>query len=156
MTITLYNTSDDRRKVTKTLTQVSEDTATATNPCDVLNPKFVLSGSALVNAINSNYCYCSTFGRYYFITGYTIESAARIVIECAVDPLMSWGGQIRSSRQLVTRSESIGKPTYIPDSYYPLKPCKEMAVIKFEGGDFNLGTADASSLNFVINVSGGA
>lgn len=156
MTITLYNTNDDRRKVTKTLTQVSQETATATNPCDVLNPKFVLSGSALVNAINSNYCFCSTFGRYYFITGYTIESAARIVIECAVDPLMSWDSQIRSSRQLVTRSESIGKPTYIKDDYLPLKPNKEMAVIKFEGGDINITEAANTSYNFVITVSGGA
>lgn len=156
MTITLYNTNDDRRKVTKTLTQVSQETATATNPCDVLNPKFVLSGSALVNAINSNYCFCSTFGRYYFITGYTIESAARIVIDCAVDPLMSWDSQIRSSRQLVTRSESIGKPTYIKDDYLPLKPHKEIKIIPFEGGTFNLNTATTGSYNFVINVSGGS
>ena len=37
----------------------------------------------------------------------------------------------------------------------PLKGSKEMKVIEFTGGDFNLDTATANSYNFVLNVAGG-
>ena len=37
----------------------------------------------------------------------------------------------------------------------PLKGNKEMKVIEFTGGDFNLDTAGTNSYNFVLNVAGG-
>lgn len=158
MTVTLYTTADDKRKVGKTLTQLSSVGATATDPCDVLHPRLLLSGGAGVNAINANYCYISTFGRYYFISGYTTDSAGRITITCDVDVLHTYASAIKGTTQLVTRSESVngGKPTEIDDPLYPLKKSKEMFCIKFEGGQMNLATATNSSYNFVMNVAGGA
>lgn len=156
MTITLYNTSDDKKKVGKTLTVVQTvDNVKPIEPCDMLNPSFILDGGA-VNAINSNYCHVSIFGRYYFITDHVLLNGARIMIKCKHDPLQTFATVLKNSRQLVTRSESIGKPTYIKDDYLPLKPNKEMAVIKFEGGDINITEAANTSYNFVITVSGGA
>lgn len=156
MTLTLYNTADDKKKVGKTLTTVQ----TVTNvkpiePCDMLEPSFILDGGA-VNAINSNYCHVSIFGRYYFITDHVLLNGARIKIKCKHDPLQNFATPLINSSQLVTRSESVGKPTYITDNNYPLKPSKEMAVIKFEGGDINITNATNTSYNFVITVSGGA
>ena len=156
MTITLYNTSDDKKKVGKTLTVVQTvENVKPIEPCDMLNPSFILDGGA-VNAINSNYCHVSIFGRYYFITDHVLLNGARIMIKCKNDPLQNFATALKNSRQLVTRSESIGKPTYIKDDYLPLKPNKEMAVIKFEGGDINITEAANTSYNFVISVSGGA
>lgn len=156
MTITLYNTSDDKKKVGKTLTAVQTvENVKPIEPCDMLNPSFILDGDA-VNAINSNYCHVSIFGRYYFITDHVLLNGARIMIKCKHDPLQNFATGLKNSRQLVTRSESIGKPTYIKDDYLPLKPNKEMAVIKFEGGDINITEAANTSYNFVITVSGGA
>lgn len=37
----------------------------------------------------------------------------------------------------------------------PLKGNKEMKVIEFTGGDFNLDSATENSYNFVLNVAGG-
>lgn len=156
MTITLYNTSDDKKKVGKTLTALQTvENVKPIEPCDMLNPSFILDGGA-VNAINSNYCHVSIFGRYYFITDHVLLNGARIMIKCKHDPLQNFATGLKNSRQLVTRSESIGKPTYIKDDYLPLKPNKEMAVIKFEGSDINITEAANTSYNFVITVSGGA
>lgn len=155
MNVTLYRTGDDPKKVTKTLTTVSTMVATATQPCDVLSPRLILGGDAIVNAINSNYCYIDTFARYYFIKKHITDTAARIIIECECDYLMSWAAGIKASRQLVTRSESVGSPTKIIDSKYPLASEKDMYVIRFEGGNMNLSSADVYSNNFVMNVAGG-
>ena len=156
MTITLYNTSDDKKKIGKTLTLVQTvNNVLPIEPCNLLTPSFILDG-VNTNAINANYCLVSIFARHYFITGHTLLNGSRIMINCKHDPLQNYANAIKSTSQLVTRSESIGKPTYITDNNYPLKPSKEMAVIKFEGGDINITRATNTSYNFVLTVSGGA
>ena len=155
MTISLYSTGDNPKTVTKTLAAISSVQGRATQPCNILRPELILSGDSAVNAINANYVYVPDFGRYYFVKDHTTDTAARIILSCEVDPLMSWDAGIRASKQLVTRSESVGKPTQVIDPNYTLESEKEMLVIQFEGADFNLGTADVNSNNFVINVAGG-
>ena len=156
MTINLYSTGDNPKKVTKTLTAISTVQGRTTQPCNILHPELILSGDSTVNAINANYAYVPDFGRYYFVKDHTTDTAARIILSCEVDSLMSWAAGIRASSQLVTRSESVGAPTYIEDNLLPLKKSKDMYVIKFEGGSMNLGSATNSSYNFVMNVAGGA
>lgn len=155
MIVNLYSTGDNPKTVTKTLSAISSVTARLVHPCNILRPELILSGDSTVNAINANYVYVPDFGRYYFVKDHTTDTAARIILSCEVDPLMSWAAGIRASRQLVTRSESVGKPTQVIDPNYTLESEKEMLVIQFEGSDFNLGTADVNSNNFVINVAGG-
>ena len=155
MTINLYSTGDNPKTVTKSLTAISSVTARLVHPCNILRPELVLSGDSSVNAINANYVYIPDFGRYYFIKDHTTDTAVRIILSCEVDPLMSWAAGIKASKQLVTRSESVGKPTYIKDDLYILKPNKEMKIIAFEGGYFNLESATQISYNFLLNVAGG-
>lgn len=156
MTINLYSTGDNPKTVTKTLSAISSVQGRATQPCNILRPELILSGDSTVNAINANYVYVPDFGRYYFVKDHTTDTAARIILSCEVDPLMSWAAGIRASKQLVTRSESIGAPTEIEDSLLPLKKSKDMYVIQFEGGSMNLGNANNTSYNFVMNIAGGA
>lgn len=156
MTINLYSTGDNPKTVTKSLTAISSVTARVAHPCNILRPELILSGDATVNAINANYVHIPDFGRYYFIKDHTTDTAVRIILSCEVDPLMSWNAGIRASKQLVTRSESVGAPTEIEDNLLPLKKSKDMFVIAFEGGSMNLGSANNSSYNFVLNVAGGA
>lgn len=155
MIVNLYSTGDNPKTVSKTLTAISSVTARVAHPCNILRPELILSGDATVNAINANYVYIPDFGRYYFIKDHTTNTAVRIILSCEVDPLMSWSAGIRASKQLVTRSESIGKPTYTPDDQYLLKPNKDVKVIAFEGGYFNLESATQISYNFLLNVAGG-
>ena len=156
MIVNLYSTGDNPKTVTKTLTAISSVTARLVHPCNILRPELILSGDSNVNAINANYVYIPDFGRYYFIKDHTTDTAVRIILSCEVDPLMSWAAGIRASKQLVTRSESVGAPTEIEDNLLPLKKSKDMFVIQFEGGSMNLGSANNSSYNFVMNVAGGA
>lgn len=156
MTINLYSTGDNPKTVTKTLSAISSVQGRATQPCNILRPELILSGDSTVNAINANYVYVPDFKRYYFVKDHTTDTAARIILSCEVDPLMSWSAGIRASRQLVTRSESVGKPTEITDNQYPLSKRKEMFVIAFEGGTMNLDTATDATYNFIINIAGGA
>lgn len=155
MIVNLYSTGDNPKTVTKSLTAISSVTARLVHPCNILRPELVLSGDSTVNAINANYVYIPDFGRYYFIKDHTTDTAVRIILSCEVDPLMSWAAGIKASKQLVTRSESVGKPTYTPDDQYLLKPNKDIKVIAFEGGYFNLETATQISYNFLLNVAGG-
>jgi hypothetical protein len=156
MIVNLYSTGDNPKTVTKTLTAISSVTARLVHPCNILRPELILSGDSSVNAINANYVYIPDFGRYYFIKDHTTDTAVRIILSCDVDPLMSWAAGIRASKQLVTRSESVGKPTEITDNQYPLSKRKNMFVIAFEGGSMNLDSATADTYNFIINVAGGA
>lgn len=155
MIVNLYTTGDNPKTVTKSLTAISSVTARVTHPCNILRPELILSGDSTVNAINANYVYIPDFARYYFIKDHTTDTAARIILSCEIDPLMSWSAGIRASKQLVTRSESIGKPTYTPDDQYLLKPNKDIKVIAFDGGYFNLESATQISYNFLLNVAGG-
>lgn len=155
MTINLYSTGDNPKTVTKTLTAISSVQGRAAQPCNILHPELILSGDSTVNAINANYVYVPDFGRYYFVKDHTTDTAARIILSCEVDPLMSWAAGIKASKQLVTRSESVGMPTYTPDDQYLLKPNKDIKVIAFEGGYFNLENATQISYNFLLNVAGG-
>lgn len=155
MTIQLYTTADDPKTVSKSLSGVSTMTARATQPCDILHPNLILSGDSTVNAINANYVYIPDYARYYFIRKHTTDTAARIVLECDVDVLMSHQN-IRNTSQRVIRSESVGKPSMIPDAQLPLMPYKDVRCILFDGSYFNIqGGATMNTFNFVMNVAGG-
>lgn len=160
MVIRLYQCNDDRRKLNKTLTNgVSMAGCTITQPCDILRPEIILDASAYVgwDALNKNYAYIGTFGRYYFISDYTIDTTARVHLHLDVDPLYSFAATIGNSYQHVVRSESVngGKSTMIVDDKMPLAPYKDMKVILFEGGELGLSDATEYSLNYVLNVAGG-
>lgn len=161
MTVTLYSCADDKRKITKTLTDSrSLSDVTVTHPCDLMHPELLLDATVSMgwDALNKNYAYISTFGRYYFIDDYTIDSAARVHLHLSIDPLYTYGAQILATSQHVVRSESVngGKSTMIVDDKIPVASYKDMKVILFEGGELGLSNATDSSLNYILNVAGGA
>lgn len=121
MTITLYNISCAPNVVNKSafLTDpLSITTVKPNDPCDMLNPSLVLDWFDGIS--NYNYVYIDTFDRYYFITGNTLTSGKRCVMSCAVDVLHTYRTAIKNCIGTVLRSESIGKPTMIPDSKLPI------------------------------------
>jgi hypothetical protein len=97
--------------------------------------------------------YIPFFDRFYHIISADVESAETIILQCEFD-IFTYSTALLSSEFLVTRNENIGS-TYIPDTMLPLKGNKEMKVIEFIGGDFNLDSATVNSYNFVLNVAGG-
>ena len=88
---TLYNCSDDPRKLSKTLpvdSKIVVSSITPTESCDILNPTFILNYDSAYTT--KNYIVVDTpFNRSYFITDMKIDIGKKIVISCAVDVLQT-------------------------------------------------------------------
>lgn len=151
-TLNTWHCADDPRTVSKTLTNQLDYSCQLLDSAEMVNP--TLRVKCTNETFNANYCYISFFDRYYYITGQAVEGANTILLHCQLDVLYTYRQALLNSKFLVTRNEKIGS-TYIPDTMLPLKGNKEMKVIEFTGGDFNLDTATANSYNFVLNVAGG-
>lgn len=120
MTVTLYNITDDPRKLTKTLPQTSKtyNTVDALDIVSVVNPTLILSYDG--DYIDCNYCYVQEFGRYYFCKT-SVDTGGRIVLTCTVDPLMSFAEEIKECKACITRNENTGIG-YVVDNKLPVDP----------------------------------
>ena len=120
MTITLYKVSCAPNTVDKTdfLSDVYTLSQCRPNePCDILSPSIVLS---YVSGLETyNYVYIPEFHRYYFITGISLLSGKRAVINCAVDVLHTYHADIKNCNGTVIRAEK-PKSRNIHDSKYPI------------------------------------
>lgn len=72
---------------------------------DSLNPIFKVDGTRS----NSNYCYCSEFGRYYFIESVEALAGGHCLYHCHVDVLYTYSAQIKELECFVARNENISK-----------------------------------------------
>ena len=149
--ITSYQCSQDVRTVSKTLTNAVEYNCEILDTMNSFSPRIRLFCTS--ETFNANMTYIPFFGRYYHIIDVDAESAETIILHCEFD-IFTYSIALLNSTFLVIRNENIGS-TYIPDTMLPLKGGKEMKVIEFTGGDFNLDTATENSYNFVLNVAGG-
>ena len=70
MVIKLYNTSSEKNRLSKVLTGEVDITGYFNEDTDVLNPAITVGYNT--SLLSKNYCYIADFGRYYFITGFTI------------------------------------------------------------------------------------
>ena len=120
MTVTLYNITDDPRKLIKTLPQTSKtyNTVDALDIVSVVNPTLILSYDG--NYIDCNYCYVHEFGRYYFCKT-SVDTGGRLVLTCTVDPLMSFADDIKECQACITRNEHTGIG-YVVDNKLPIDP----------------------------------
>lgn len=120
MTVTLYNITDDPRKLTKTLPQTSKtyNTVDALDIVSVVNPTLIISYDG--DYIDCNYCYVKEFGRYYFCKT-SVDTGGRLVLTCTVDPLMSFADDIKECQACITRNEHTGIG-YVVDNKLPVDP----------------------------------
>lgn len=120
MTVTLYNITDDPRKLNKTLPQTSKtyNTVDALDIVSVVNPTLILSYDG--DYIDCNYCYVKEFDRYYFCKT-SVDTGGRIVLTCTVDPLMSFADDIKECQACITRNENTGIG-YVVDNKLPIDP----------------------------------
>ena len=137
LSITLYTSIADPKELDKSskLTQIGSTaiTATPTNDIDILSPVVLLNYNS--SYLNANYAYIPEFGRYYYVNDKSVKPGQSITLTMSVDPLMSFKNQIKDCTACITRSESIGGPTEIPDDRLPVDPNKKellSAISKFE------------------------
>ena len=119
MNITLYKTSDDMRKVNKTLTTIgTQKTLTIYDSIDIISPVFVLDYNA--DLLTANYLYCGNLARYYFINDITLDSGKRMYISCSEDVLMTFRTQLLNCECCVMRNENaLGE---VVDDKLPIAP----------------------------------
>ncbi|MBQ6629773.1 MAG: hypothetical protein IJH65_13290 [Methanobrevibacter sp.] len=94
MVVSFYSSYADPRELDKRqkLSTIVTVNTTPYYPLNVENPTFEI---AYVSGYqNINYCYVQELNRYYFVNAPTLDSGNRIVLNCEVDPLMSFREQI--------------------------------------------------------------
>ena len=146
MQITIGTTTDDKRMLNKTYIG-NIYTVQLKQPCDILNPVFILEYDS--NLMTANYVYCPDFSRYYFITDITLLPGKRAELSCAVDVLMSYASQIAAIRCVVSRQEN-SNLTLIPDSSIMTKNYNPVYIYNFSSG------FDVAFGSYVLQVIGGA
>ena len=119
--ITLYNITDDPKKINKTLGSGYSVNAVPTEACDILTPSFILDYSSNVGSYN--YCEVGApFNRFYFITDMKIDVGNKMIINCTVDPLYTYKDAINNINTTIFRTEEFSKSApYLPDTEYQVK-----------------------------------
>lgn len=145
MIITIGTTSDDKRVLHKSFSGIDINVQIK-QPCDILNPVFVLDYNA--NLISANYLHCADFNRYYFINNINLMPGHRMELTCSVDVLMTYANQIDRINCVVTRQQNSGL-TLIPDSQIMIQNYDVINVYSFTNYfDTTLG-------QYIIQVIGG-
>lgn len=153
MTVNLYSTSDDPRKINKTLTPIATGiTCKPSQPFSILSPRIILNNTS--GYVLCNYVYIPEFSRYYFakinmLTGVEIE------LVCSVDVLMSY--DLSEVPILATRSESAGV-NYFPDKQLPVDPdrCFIEGILFPQQPLMNTSLTEDDQYLLIVNGSGGA
>lgn len=151
MTIKLYTTSSDPRKLHKSLGTATTLTAELIYPTDLYTPSVRVAATNFTPSVN--YMYIPNLSRYYFITDVTYENGGAVVIMGRVDPLMSYAASISALTVNVIRQENAGI-TKIVDNNITMTPNKTLDYYLCDKTPFNIRTT-ANEYNYVLVVAGG-
>lgn len=153
MIVNLLKTTDDTRKINKTTTPVINIQALPTEPTNILTPALIVERYNSI--MTANYMYIPDFARYYYITNFTMITGNRIIISGKVDVLKTYAEQLQNCGCIVTRSESIGTPSQIPDSNLPIDPNREeIKSIIFDKDPFNIDATNVAKC-WQLTTNGG-
>ena len=150
MTINLYSTADDPRKVSKTLTTIASSVVCKpAEPCSMLEPRILLNYSASYNG--ANYIYISDFDSYYYAEK-TLVTGGELLLTCKLDPLMSFG--LSNIDVTVVRSEIAGV-NYVKDTQLPIDSNRFTTYGEpFSGDIIDLNDSDTHHYILVLNQGG--
>lgn len=144
MTIDLYSTSDDPRKINKSLTTIASSlSCKPAEPCSLIAPRLILNYSSTYSG--TNYIYISDFDRYYFAE-LTLLTGTELLLSCKLDPLMSFALDDITIHAI--RSESAGI-NYVVDPQLPIEPSR----IKYIGKD--LGPSPITNTKQILLITNG-
>lgn len=166
MTISFYKTTDDPKKLNKSMLPIGSGqgtlTATVNNSAEtisLLSPTFILATNNLY--FTATHIFVAEMGnRYYFINDIQLLTGGKMSISCSIDVLKTYASEIITRPCTVTRySHAAGKiaiPTYIPDSRYPLDTSQyEVFAQNYTDTPFLTGTAALTNPCYVLTTMGG-
>lgn len=118
MTITLYYNKSPKNKVGKELTTVKSLSGSIKTEVNIINPVFRIEDDNISSIITgANYLLASEFGRYYFITDFTIINDRIVDLICAVDILETAKNYIKEQTAVIERQENTFN-TYLADPIF--------------------------------------
>lgn len=119
MLVNFYSTTDDLRKLNKTLNVVKNNVnCRVYDDCNYQSPSLILAYDATI--IDTNILQIPEWDYYYKITGITVRNGVEMVVTADVDYLQTYGSALLECNATCIRNGGIGKPTYIADSSFPL------------------------------------
>lgn len=147
MQIEFYITDSPRKRVTKNVSNRRVLTGTLRAQSSVMSPVFTIEDDGTI--IGYNYCYISTFKRWYYVKNITAVRNNVFEIELEIDVLMTYAGEIRSNTALIDRTEN-GTPAnvYINNGTFVNSSKERTATYNFSGG-FN------DSPEYILITAGG-
>ena len=153
MQLILYNNISDKRKLNKTITQLSTVEIKLKDENEIVNPTVILSATYLPPS--ANYVYIEKLKRYYYINGQRILPGNRLELNLSVDVLMSFKDVINNS-VVVARRSGNNYNKMLPDMI-PLQANRNVLYRKFMGGNVGFGsdTISASSKCYCLTVLNG-
>ena len=153
--VTFYSNSSDTKVLNKNITPISLSDGvivadlTPTQSVSVLSPTLILDYREQL--LTANYCKIDEFDRYYYCK-VAVDTGGRLIVDCEVDPLMSFNSSLVNCEINVIRSEK--GISYVRDSKLPLSP--EQCVL--QGMLFPINPFDDTFYydnNILLTVNGG-
>ena len=155
MTIVFYASSDDPKKLDKTMGNpiASPNVINTDDTISLLNPSFLVVSNAAY--FTATHVYCSALGgRYYFINNITLLTGGKMMVSCSIDVLKTYAAQIKLSQCIVTRSAKYEYPTLYIDNQLPVSPNKvEIEYGKFAGEMFTTTATQSYLLTTIGSTS---
>jgi len=127
MNATLYRVTADNKSIDKITGATTIAPSVELKPYDnisLVSPVFVISYNNS-SYLNCNYIYISEFGKYYYVTDISVDTAGRIFFRCAIDVRQTYGQQFIDCPAVITRAEMLSAPTLYPDAQLPIHPNKK-------------------------------
>ena len=155
MTIDLYNSTSDKRKINKNPSLIASGISVKMlDETSFLNPNLRLSTN-LVDSDNGyeilgcNYIYIPRFKRWYFVDDIIMTNGNSCILKCRCDVLKSHAEDINNIKCMLDRAENVNNP-YIVDNEVPTNANREITLKKC-GKVFS----DSSGQAYVLNTTGG-
>lgn len=131
MNIILYVNNSEKNKIGKNLTDDFLLSGTVRDATNIINPVILIE----LNEIgNYNYCYISSFNRYYFITDITVIRTGLYAISLMVDVLESFKTDIKNLSVILLNTQNVGVNNYLPSQVFRNNVKAKTDIINFPNG----------------------
>lgn len=131
MNITLYVNNSEKNKIGKNLTNDFSLSGTLRDVTNIINPVILIE----LNEIgNYNYCYISSFKRYYFITDITVIRTGLFAISLTVDVLESFKTDIKNLSVILLNTQNVGTNNYLSSQVFRNNVKSKTDIINFPNG----------------------
>lgn len=118
----------------------------------MMESPYIIVDSDSVNATD-NFCYCSDYNRYYWITAMEDLPGGRRGIQCAVDVLSSYNAEIKTIPLYVSRRADYTFSN-LYDTAMPQMASHEVVIEKFSNSLSIVGNSGNTTRNYVLTVAG--